>query len=457
MSKSLSQTKKSPTHAYWSSRFAFIMATTGAAVGLGNIWKFPYMAGENGGGLFVAAYLICVACIGIPLMMAEILIGRLGRSNPVNTLENLATQSGRSSTWKFLGWWGALGLVLVLSFYSVVAGWSVGYLLECWQGAFIALTPQQIETHWQHFLADPYSLIIWHTVFMTMTLFVISQGVHNGIERFTKILMPGLFLILIILMFYCANVGDIKAAFNFLLMPDLKELSANTVIYALGHAFFTLAIGAGAMLTYGSYIKQGTRIAENVIIIAILDVIVALLSGLTIFSLVFKFNLTPEGGPGLMFKILPIAFSKMPAGSLIGGLFFLLLWFAAWASSLSMAEPLVVILIERLKMTRMKASIIIGLLCWTLGLFALFSFNIWSKWLILGRFTIFEAMADFTTNIILPVGGALFAIFAGFVLKAEDSQQGLLIKNNTLFKLWHFLIRYLAPVAILFVLVSGLL
>lgn len=442
--------------AHWSSRFAFIMATTGAAVGLGNIWKFPYMAGENGGGVFVALYLACVAIIGIPTMMAEILIGRLGQSNPVNALEKLSVRAHHTPYWQLLGWWGAAGLVLVLSFYSVVAGWSVGYLLKAWQGAFIGLSPQQIEHLWHHFLESPQNLIVWHSLFMFMTLWVVAKGVHNGIERATKIMMPGLFFILIILTVYCAWAGDIQAAFKFLLWPDLALVTADTVIYALGHAFFTLAIGAGAMLVYGSYIPKQTRIASSVCIIALLDVFVALLSGLTIFSLVFKYHLAPEGGPGLMFKILPIAFSQMPGGQWIGGLFFLLLWFAAWASSLSMAEPLVVLLIERRGISRLKACFIIGILCWTLGLLALFSFNIWSDVKILGRFTLFEAMADATTNIILPVGGALFALFAGWVLRSQESQQGLMMQNVTLFKIWRIIVRYVAPTCIFIVFVSNL-
>lgn len=437
---------------HWSSRFAFIMASTGAAVGLGNIWKFPYMAGENGGGLFVLLYLICVALIGLPAMMAEILLGRLGQANPVTTLEKLAIHTQHSPQWKLFGWWGAFGLILILSFYSVVAGWSVGYLIKVWQGEFVNLSPHAIEETWKHFLSNPSTLILWHSFFMLMTLWVVAKGVRNGIERATTFMMPALFVILIVLTIYCAMVGDLKSAFDFLIKPDFAEVNANTVIYALGHAFFTLAVGCGTMLVYGAYSPSDTRIGSSVVIIALLDVLVAMLSGITIFSLVFKYHLVPEGGPGLMFKVLPIAFSQMPGGQWIGGLFFILLWFAAWAAALSMAEPLVVLLMERAKFSRVKACIWIGILCWSLGLLALFSFNIWSDIKLFGRFTFFEAMADLATNIVLPLGGAFFALFAGWALHPQESKQGLLLKSWKLFKIWRVLVRYVAPIGILIVL-----
>jgi NSS family neurotransmitter:Na+ symporter len=233
------------------------------------------------------------------------------------------------------------------------------------------------------------------------------------------------------------------------LFPDLSLVTSSAVIYALGHAFFTLALGAGAMLVYGAYLPKDTRIGSNICIIAILDVLVALVSGLAIFSIVFEFDLPPAGGAGLMFKVLPIAFAKMPAGQWFGGLFFLLLWFAAWTSSISMAEPLVVLLVERLRMTRRLASCVVGALCWGLGIMALLSFNVWQEVRLLGQFSIFEAMADLTTNIILPVGGLFFAIFAGWILTPKESKAGLVMDSHSTFKIWQFLIRYVAPIGIL--------
>ncbi len=434
----------------WSSRFAFIMAATGAAVGLGNIWKFPYMAGENGGGVFVALYLFFVALIGVPTLMAEILIGRLGRENPVNTLKKLALHTKRGVYWQWLGWWGALGLTLVLSFYSVIAGWSIGYLIKIWSGGLKGLdSALAVQIFWNDFLADPFNLLAWHSLFMLLTLGVVACGVRKGLERALKILMPGLFLVLLVLMIYSLSIGNLKAAFTFLLAPKLSAVNASTTLYALGHAFFTLALGAGAMLVYGAYLPKDTRIGSSVCIVAILDVLVALIAGLAIFSIVFAYDLPPAGGAGLMFKVLPIAFAKMPAGLWVGGLFFLLLWFAAWASSISMAEPLVVLLVERSRFTRKEASFIVGMICWTLGLLALLSFNLWQDVRILGRFSLFDAMADLTTNIILPVGGLGFALFAGWVLDPKVAKDALHLESYFFFKIWQFLIRFIAPLGIL--------
>ncbi len=434
----------------WSSKFAFIMAATGAAVGLGNIWKFPYMAGENGGGVFVLLYLGFVGLIGIPTLMAEILIGRLGRDNPITTLENLARRSHRSLAWRYLGWWGAFGLILVLSFYSVVAGWAIGYLTKIWFSGLNGLdSPVAVETFWNEFLGSPYNLLLWHTLFMAITLGVVAAGVKEGIERAAKLLMPTLFIVLLVLLIYSTGVGNIKASISFLLTPHLSQLNATAVIYALGHAFFTLALGAGAMLVYGAYLPTETRIGSSVCIIAALDVLVALMAGLSIFSIVFGFQLSPTGGPGLMFKVLPVAFAKMPAGEWFGGLFFILLWFAAWASAISMAEPLVVLLMERMGFSRKASCVWVGTFCWGLGVMALLSFNVWQEVRILGKFTLFEAMADLTTNIILPIGGLLFAVFAGWIITPKEAREGLQLKQAFTFKIWQFLIRYIVPVGIL--------
>lgn len=437
------------TKARWSSRFGFIMAATGAAVGLGNIWKFPYMAGENGGGIFVLLYLLFVLLIGIPTLMGEIVIGRLGRQNAVNALQSLARGAHHSVHWGLLGWWGALGLILVLSFYSVVAGWSIGYLVKIWSGSFATLgSALDFESVWIQFLGDPYNLLLWHTIFMALTLGVVALGVKKGLERASKILMPGLFILLILLMLYSIRIGDIGAAIQFLLKPHVSQITATGVIYALGHAFFTLALGAGAMLVYGAYLPDNTRIASSVCMIAALDVLVALVSGLSIFSIVFAYGLPPEGGAGLMFKVLPIAFSKMPAGQWVGGFFFLLLWFAAWASSISMAEPLVVLLMERLRLSRSLGALSVGLSAWGLGLLAVLSFNRLEA-VRIGDLTLFDAMADLTTNIILPIGGFFFALFAGWILNPKDVRMGLRIERLWAFSLWRFLIRYVAPLGIL--------
>lgn len=439
----------------WSSRFAFIMVTAGAAVGLGNIWKFPYMAGNNGGGVFVLMYLLCIALIGIPAMIAELLIGRHGRQNAVNTLALLAKEANSSPLWQNLGWLGAFTLIIVLSFYSVVAGWSVSYLFHALEGTFVDASPQDILSIWEALLASPLALIGWHTIFIFFTMVVVGRGVNKGIEKASKWMMPGLFLILILLVIYSGITGDFQQAFSFLFSFKIQDLNARAVIDAIGQAFFSLATGAGCILIYGSYLSKETNLVKTVIVISILDVLVAILAGLAIFPLVFSHGLMPESGPGLMFHALPIAFSKMPFAQLIGSLFFVLLLFAAWTSSISMAEPLVALMHERWKFSRIKASCVVGILAWLLGLASVFSFNIWKEVKLFGRWGIFQALTDLPTNILLPIGAILFCIFAGWVMKEQAVREEFGDSSLTTYLAWRAAIRYLAPISIFIVFVAN--
>jgi len=323
-------------HGMWSSRWLFVLAAAGSAVGLGNIWKFPYVAGLNGGGAFVLIYLVCVAVIGLPVLMAEIVIGRLGRQNPVNSFYNLAKQVRASKLWPFVGWLGMCTLILVLSFYSMVAGWSLAYILKSASGEFSQIDVD-IQTTFTNLLADPLQMLLWHTTFMMLTLFVIARGVRDGIEQLSRYLMPALFIILLILVGYALLKGESKTALDFLFSFRFEEVTRGSVISAMGQAFFSLAAGAGAMLIYGSYLPKETRLASTTLIIALLDTLAAILAGLAIFPIVFAHGLSPTEGPGLMFTVLPTAFSQMAGTSIIGALFFTLLFFAAWSSSISMA------------------------------------------------------------------------------------------------------------------------
>lgn len=445
---------KTTRREHWSSRIGFILAATGAAVGLGNIWKFPYMAGDHGGSAFVLIYLFSVALIGIPLMLAEMIIGRRGQANPVNALHRLSIEAKHSPHWELIGWVGAITLLLVLSFYSVVAGWSIAYMIKTWLGLFNNQTDQQITIIWHEFLRNPWQLMLWHALFMIMTLAVVERGVQAGLEKASKLMMPALFIILVILDFYGYVNGNFPAAFHFLFAFKLHAITLGVVISALGHAFFTLAIGAGCMLVYGSYLTRDIKLGGAVLTIVILDVLVAILAGLAMFSIVFGHHLTPENGPGLMFQVLPIAFATMNSGQLFGGLFFVLLLFAAWTSSISIAEPLVILLIERHNFTRLNAALIVGGLAWLLGLFSLFSFNIWQNLKILGHWTVFCAITDLSTNILLPLGGLGFAVFAGWIMPPETMKQEL-NAGHFLFKMWLFSVRFLAPLGIVTILLSS--
>ncbi|MGE3320463.1 MAG: sodium-dependent transporter [Candidatus Berkiella sp.] len=439
----------------WSSRFAFIMVTAGAAVGLGNIWKFPYVAGNNGGGAFVILYLICTLLVGIPAMIAELLIGRHGRQNAVNTLSALALQAGHSSRWQGLGWLGSLTLLMVLSFYSVVSGWSIAYLYFAIKGTFVNISSNEIVALWNNLLGSPIKLMAWHSAFMFLTMIVVALGVNAGIEKASKWMMPALLVILLLLVIYAAVVGDFAQAIHFLFSFKFSDLTSKAVIAAMGQAFFSLATGAGAILIYGSYLSKKTNMVETVLIISVINVMVAILAGLAIFPIVFSHGLQPESGPGLMFQILPIAFSHMPGSQAIAILFFILLLFAAWTSSISMGEPLVALLNERWKISRPKGAFYIGLLAWILGLLSVFSFNIWQQVKILSRWGIFECLTDFPINVLLPLGAFLYCVFAGWVMAPKDVQNEFGDTMPKTYIAWRFAIRYLAPLGILFVFVAN--
>ncbi len=451
----MSENQKHSPRNLWTSRFAFIMVTAGAAVGLGNIWKFPYMAGNNGGGVFVLAYLIFIVLIGIPAMIAELMIGRRGRQNAVNTLALLARHANHTTAWQGLGWLGSVALLMVLSFYSVVAGWSIAYLIYAFQGLFIQASPHEILGIWTALLASPLALTGWHTIFMFLTMGVIALGVNAGIERASRWMMPGLFLILILLVIYSAIEGNVVQAWKFLFSFKMKDLTAHAIIDAMGQAFFSLATGAGCILIYGSYLSKKTNIVSTVLIISVLDVLVAILAGLAIFPIVFSHGLAPESGPGLMFHVLPIAFSHMPGSQIIGICFFILLIFAAWTSSISMGEPLVALLNERWKISRPQAAFYVGFAAWLFGLASVLSFNVWQEVKIFGRWGVFQVLTDIPTNILLPIGAFLFCIFAGWIMAEPEVRDEFGQKYPKVYVAWHFAIRYIAPLGILIVFIAN--
>lgn len=456
-------------HGQWSSRWAFILAATGSAVGLGNIWKFPYITGENGGGAFVLVYLICIAVIGIPIMMAEVMLGRRGRQSPINTMHTLSIEAGHSTHWQYLGWLGVIAGFLILSYYSVIAGWSLAYISRASTGVFTNASVEVIKNVFIDLVSDPEKLIAWHTLFMVMTMVVVARGVQGGLEKAVKFLMPSLFIILVLLVGYAMHNGAFGRAVDFLFRPDFhalfyhldeqgrEYLSWNGVLIAMGHAFFTLSLGMGAIMVYGSYLPAHTSIARTSFLIAIADTVVALLAGLAIFPIVFANNLEPGSGPGLIFNTLPFAFGHMDGGVIFGTLFFILLTFAAWSSSISLIEPAVAWLVENLGIGRVNASLIMGVACWAVGLLTVFSFNIWSDvkplsdTKIFKDATIFDLLDYLTANIMLPLGGLLIAIFSVWIMSREASMEELDMRNGFAYKLWRFLVRYITPVAVVIV------
>lgn len=441
--------KTQSIHGQWSSRFAFILAATGSAVGLGNIWKFPYIAGENGGGAFVMVYLFCVAALGVPIMIAEIMLGRRGRKSPINTMQDLATEAGADPRWQYLGWMGMVAGFLILAYYSVIAGWAMAYIVKAFFGSFMNSSAEEIQRLFENLMASPVQQIFWHTAFMLITMQLVMRGVQGGLEKAVRFLIPTLFVILIFLVGYAMTSGGYQQAMTFLFDPDFSKIDADAVLTAMGHAFFTLSLGMGAIMVYGSYLPGHVSIAKTTFYIAGADTIVALLAGIAIFPLVFANNLETGAGPGLIFQTLPLAFGHMGGGWLFGLLFFVLLFFAALSSSISLIEPAVAWLVGNKNIERHQACVWSGTACWALGVGVVFSFNIWSDLKLFDK-NLFQLLDYLTANLMLPLGGMAIAIFAGWMMKTADVEQELEIPSQG-FQVWQFLIKYLAPVAVFLV------
>ncbi len=433
----------------WSSRFTFILAATGSAVGLGNIWKFPYITGENGGGAFVLVYLLCVLAIGIPIMIAEILMGRRGQQSPVNTMTDLAAEAGADPRWRYLGWMGVTAGFLILAYYSVIAGWALSYVVKAFTGSFSSGDSGEIKNLFDQFIASPGQLVFWHTVFMIATMAIVARGVSGGLEKAVRFLMPGLFVILLLLVGYAMTTGYYEQGLEFLFNPDFSKIDSDAVLTAMGHAFFTLSLGMGAIMVYGSYLPKEVSVSQTALFIAGADTVVALLAGIAIFPIVFANGLEPGSGPGLIFQTLPIAFGNMTAGWLFGVMFFVLLVFAALSSSISLIEPAVAWLVENKNLSRIRASVISGVVTWLVGIVVAFSFNIWSDWTVFGK-NFFDLLDYLTANLMLPVGGFCIAVFSGWVMKREHTRDELELFGLH-FDVWHYLVKFIAPAAVFIV------
>ena len=450
--------KRISIHGQWSSRVVFVLAATGSAVGLGNIWKFPYITGENGGGTFVLVYLLCIALIGIPIMMAEVMLGRRGKQSPINTMRALASEENRNPNWVWLGWLGVLAGFLILSYYSVIAGWAMAYVFRTGGGMFLGVTADGVNSIFTDLVSDPEHLLAWHTIFMVITMMVVARGVKNGLEKAVTFLMPLLFGLLIIIVIYAMTTGYFMEGLRFLFTPG--PIDGKGVLIAMGHAFFTLSLGMGAIMVYGSYMSEDYSIVQASMWIALADTVVALLAGMAIFPIVFANGLEPGAGPGLIFQTLPIAFGHMQGGTLIGVCFFTLLLFAAWTSAISLIEPAVAYMVENKGYNRIYASVLIGGLTWFVGLGTVFSFNIgkditFSIPFLLENATFFDTLDYLTANIMLPLGGLFIALFTGWVMHKQSSKEEM-ATYPFIFKLWFFLVRYITPLAVIVVFLKAI-
>ncbi|MFT7319345.1 sodium-dependent transporter [Congregibacter sp.] len=449
----------------WSSRLTFLMASVGFAVGLGNIWRFPYVVGENGGSAFILIYLTFAILIGVPLVMAEWTIGRRGNdaTSASGSFRGVATQSGASTKWGAVGGIAVLAVFMLMLIYTTIAGWTMDYFVRAASGAFEGITSETSAAAYEDLMASPWRLVFWHTVVVVLTVYINSRGLHGGIEKAVNILMPALFLSLVIMVGYAAVVGDMAAAANFLLTPDFSKVTGETVLMALGQAFFSIGIAMAVMITYGSYMDQSTSIAQNAVIVVGADTLVALLAGFAIFPLVFQHGMTPSAGEGLVFQTLPVAFGDLPAGSFFASVFFFLLIAAAVTSCIGNFAPVVAWTEEKFRLSHSRAAFTAGFAMWVLGIASALSFNVLSDFHPLDFISGFEEKTIFASidyimaNALLPIGALLTAIFIGWIANRDSIREEIGLPDGLAFKTWLVLIRFVIPTALVVVFLSGIL
>ncbi|MDJ0699649.1 MAG: sodium-dependent transporter [Woeseiaceae bacterium] len=445
----------------WSSGLTFVLAAVGAAVGLGNIWKFPYVAGVSGGGAFVIIYLLCVVFVALPVLMSELVLGRLGAQSPPLAMAAVAERAGSSRRWSLVGYMGVAVGYLIATYYSVIAGWTLAYILKAANG-FGGAEPADVANQFEALQADPGLMTLYHTIFIVVALMIVGAGLKNGIERAVKILMPALFVMLIVMIGYATVAGDMPATIEFLFSADFDKITGEVVLLAIGQSFFSISVAMGLIMVYGSYVPKDVSLTKSAVIIVTADTAVALLAGLMIFPIVFANGFDPASGPGLIFRTLPTAFAAMPGGSLFGALFFLLLAFAAITSIIAIIEPIVAYAHDRWGMARRNGVIVFGFLAWLIGIGTVLSFNLWQDWAPLGMLpplegkTVFDLIDYVTAYLLMPIGGILMTLFVGWKLAPKLLSEELSLEHPVLFRVWLFLVRFLAPLAILGVLIINL-
>ncbi len=438
----------------FTSRFGIICAAAGSAIGLGNIWRFPYVVGESGGGAFLLVYLGFILLLGIPVMLSEFVIGRRGQRNALGSFKRLAP----GKPWYLVGVMGIVAAFMILAFYSTIAGWTLEYVVKSLTNSFAGKDATEINRLFVSFHTQAFWPLFWQVVFMAMTAWIILSGVQKGIERYAKILMPFLVLLLIIMAVRSLTLPGAGQGLAFLFRPDFSALNSRVMLAALGQAFFSLSIGMGALITYGSYIRKQNNLGNISVEVSLADTLIALLAGIAIFPAVFAFGLDPADGPGLIFTVLPNIFQQMPGGYFFSIIFFVLLSIAAVTSSISILEVVVAYLTEELNMTRRKATIMATIAATFVGVFCTLSFGALGN-VSIGGLTIFGVL-DFTaSNLLLPLGGLLIVVFVGWYMKRSDvkdeiSNSGAL--KARFFAALMFILKFVAPVAIAIVLFNKL-
>jgi len=438
---------ENPKREHWGSKIGFILAAAGSAVGLGNIWKFPYLAGENGGAAFVLVYLVCIVILGMPIMIAEIVIGRHTEKDPVGAFKRIG-----GGPWTLVGYLGVASGFFIMTYYSVVGGWTLGYIVKSVTGSIATIAGSaESDKLFESFISSPGEMILYHFLFIGTTVFIVILGVTKGIERFSMVLMPVLFIILIVLIVRGLTLPGAADGIRFYLQPDFSKITPKVIIEALGQCFFSLSLGMGAMITYGSYLSREDRILNSSIKIVGLDTLAAFLSGLAIFPAVFAVGMTPAKGPGLTFNILPVVFSRMPYGSFFAALFFILLFIAALTSAMSLVQVVVAYFTDEKGFSRTKSVLTAGILIFLLGIPAALSFGAMKDVTIFFGKTYFDFMDILTSIYMLPIGGLLIALCLGYRYGLHRTMHELDADTGSFYlkEIWAFTIKYISPLILM--------
>lgn len=454
-----SVTTKSVT---WTSRTSFLLATIGIAVGLGNIWRFPYVVGTNGGGAFVFVYIVTLLLFAAPIMIAELILGRQGQRDPMATMQYLIAQYSAKKFWHIIGYLSLLIPFIALSYYSVVAGWTLDYAVQSLFNNFEQIDGSDSRAHFAALAGSATSNVALLLLFIGITAFIISRGLKDGLEKCVKFLMPMLFIILLLLVAYAVFAGNFIQGLRYLFVPDFSKIDSQVVLAAMGQAFFSLGVGAGSVMAYGGYLSKNVSIPRSVLVVAFADTTVALLAGLAIFPFVFAFDLEPSSGPGLIFETLPIAFGQLAGGQWVSLLFFVLLFAAALTTALSMLECMVRYLTDKYQFSRARSTFIAASASAVLGLGAALSFNLLSAFRpleFIDKFadkTMFDLMDYAVANLMIPLNALLIVCFCAWIMDRKVVENEFSVRSSRFFMPWLSLIRTIAPIGILLVLVMGM-
>lgn len=440
---------------HWGSRLGFVLAAAGSAIGLGTLWKFPYVTGENGGGIFVLIYVFCIFFIGVPIFIAELLLGRKAQRAAVGIF---ATLADNSTVWKTAGWLGVASSFLIMSFYSVLAGWGLNYVFMSLTQFYVNKTPEQISSVFDTLASSADITLFWHGIFTALSMAVVFVGVRQGIEYWSKFMTIGLFILLVGLAMYTMTLSGVGQAIRFLFYPDVAKFKPSGVLHALGLSFFTLSLGQGVMLTYGSYMRKAEDIPKTAGIIGLMIIFVALMAGLVIFPIIFTFGFAPQGGPGLVFKTLPVLFAKLPGSLIISTLFFVLFVFAALTSAVAMIEVVAANFIDLLGWSRHKAVLITGISCFIFGIPSALSntHTLFANWPLIYGKNFFSTIDDIVSLWLLPIGGLMIALFTGWFLDKELSRSEFMYGTSYkwLWRPWLFFTRWIAPLGIILIILQ---